>query len=562
MFYLSSEGLRKDKQYKGKFYCSVKKVYVSGGGNTYYVSDGEATRAEVNVFDMDESYENNYRMYWWVYGKDIENDDNKYYAQDKYLPKIAGYKVIENNSPTSMLPSKEASYEFRFYDVYGVFMSREDRNISFSLVGADKDLVTVSGTTISIKAEKVPIGGTNIIVVFSDGKGDTIALVDYQFQRQKYSLNIVNQFPNNVNVTLDDGSPVSATYEWGQAINLSASSTGALTFNGWTKITNPVVTTNSTTGVNTITYSSSSSLSSNPRYTYTMPAGEATLYPTYSGQTIRVDLDTMGGVNATGGAMPAYIDATFLNTYSTLPNLTIDSLYFEEFDGWYTSIGGTGTKITNDSIVNAEGKHTLYANFLPKKYDVNLIINGEIAETFQVGYGYNYPKISNPTDISGNHSFLGWYDSLDDDALRIDYRVTFYETDEVNLYAFWCANYTNVITYVVDENTSFTQYARFGEDVVLRKQNFTTESSERLIGWKSGEDFYEFGEIITYPFPTDVNYQRLSTYPTDISDLDLSAYNMTLNLAKATYEFNLEVGTGDVRVGYLHTTFIPPQTIG
>ena len=69
---------------------------------------------------------------------------------------------------------------------------------------------------------------------------------------------------------------------------------------------------------------------------------------------------------------------TYNTKYSNLPTPTRAGY---AFDGWYTGENGTGTKVTNDTVLKNSNTHTLYAKWVIKNVTVNFDLSGGEIET-------------------------------------------------------------------------------------------------------------------------------------------------------------------------------------
>ena len=113
-----------------------------------------------------------------------------------------------------------------------------------------------------------------------------------------------------------------------------------------------------------------------------------TLYPVWTARTYTVNFD----INYQGGTNPDSKTVTYDSTYGTLPAPTRSNYVFM---GWYTEEDG-GTRVTEDTVVNATADHTLYAHWavpaqaptISNITEDQTIVYGEDPH-FSLGYGSN-----------------------------------------------------------------------------------------------------------------------------------------------------------------------------
>ena len=146
----------------------------------------------------------------------------------------------------------------------------------------------------------------------------------------------------------------------------------------------------------------------------------------------------------------ATYDVTYNEKYNMLPSPTKIGYVF---DGWYTGENGTGTKITNDTILTNANNHTLYAKWTKKKVVVNFDGNKYITESNSItrnGLTFTYDPDTSYLTINGTPT-------ANFTALNYDYGMSFNEGEK----------YTINTTYISGNVTnSGTGVGRAGIDVI------------------------------------------------------------------------------------------------
>lgn len=144
----------------------------------------------------------------------------------------------------------------------------------------------------------------------------------------------------------------------------------------------------------------------------TIPAGSTgskTFYAKWTGNTVTVTLNNDGVMSG--------IVVTLGGTYAGLT--APEPKDGRTFQGWYTELGGAGTKVTSTTTVTTAAAHTLYAYWTPNQYTVTLTLNdgtlpaesgftetpsGAWEKAYTFGYGLTLPVPTRDGQIFG-----GWY---------------------------------------------------------------------------------------------------------------------------------------------------------
>ncbi len=143
-----------------------------------------------------------------------------------------------------------------------------------------------------------------------------------------------------------------------------------------------------------------------------------------------VSFDSNGGTMSVT-SKPIY----YGQTYGKLPEPTKENYIF---DGWYTE-KTDGTKITENSVVNALVNQTLYAHWKAKEFRIIFDANeGTVSQTSKkVTYGETFGEL--PTPTRDYYTFTGWYTNKDvlgeDTLVTADTLAT--SSNDITLYANW-----------------------------------------------------------------------------------------------------------------------------
>jgi len=103
------------------------------------------------------------------------------------------------------------------------------------------------------------------------------------------------------------------------------------------------------------------------------------------------------------------------------------------FAGWWTGVGGTGTRIADTTTVTATSNHTLYAKWAANQYTVTFDTNGGSAVN-DVTQDYGTVIASSPETTKTGYTFSGWYSNA---ALTETVTFPYTITTGATLYAKW-----------------------------------------------------------------------------------------------------------------------------
>ena len=112
------------------------------------------------------------------------------------------------------------------------------------------------------------------------------------------------------------------------------------------------------------------------------------------------------------------------------------------FDGWYT-LKEEGLLITEDSILKIGEDSTLYAHWIPNKYNVSFDVNGGDSEAWNIQVTFELPYGDMPLPIKRGYVFEGWYtEATGGEHITSDSIVE--NPFDIVLYAHWSAKKINI----------------------------------------------------------------------------------------------------------------------
>ena len=130
---------------------------------------------------------------------------------------------------------------------------------------------------------------------------------------------------------------------------------------------------------------------------------------------------------------------TFDSPYGELP-IPVRTGY--TFDGWYT-LKEEGLLITEDSILKIGEDSTLYAHWIPNKYNVSFDVNGGDSEAWNIQVAFELPYGDMPLPIKRGYVFEGWYtEATGGEHITSDSIVE--NPFDIVLYAHWSAKKINI----------------------------------------------------------------------------------------------------------------------
>ncbi|MGN1084020.1 MAG: InlB B-repeat-containing protein, partial [Lachnospiraceae bacterium] len=196
----------------------------------------------------------------------------------------------------------------------------------------------------------------------------------------------------------------------------------------------------------------------------------AALYARWRGKEIEVSFD--------GNGVKAELEpikAEYGTAYGALPVLERASYVFT---GWYLSDAGTSA-VTENSLVTEKENHVLYAGWEKTGYKITLDTNANGKNSVDTKTIYTdevYGTLPVPT--YEGHTFLGWYSSLDDTAVKVTSATPLLYHHAHTLYAKWKANRYEVLLVssmegISNSKLNVTYGGQYGALPVLEKENYT-----------------------------------------------------------------------------------------
>ena len=130
-------------------------------------------------------------------------------------------------------------------------------------------------------------------------------------------------------------------------------------------------------------YIGNSLLTNKYMYCYNCATSDATDTKTYTTTNTSSTPISNYAKSGNGAAKITLVDnANYKVTYNTkYSNLPTPTRAGYAFDGWYTGENGTGTKVTNDTVLKNSNTHALYAKWVIKNVTVNFDLSGGVVET-------------------------------------------------------------------------------------------------------------------------------------------------------------------------------------
>ena len=192
-----------------------------------------------------------------------------------------------------------------------------------------------------------------------------------------------------------------------------------------------------TSSAETILTINSAGASEGDRFQYWLYLNDSSKW-TFTNYTVKLDLSKIESKTILHG-----------QKYGTMPTPTRTGYTFE---GWYTGENGTGTKVTNDTVLTNENNHTLYAkwkiNNITVTYDGNIFtpsINYKVDNGLTITYDPNTSYLT----INGTPTTSG-------QSLGIMYNLSFTEGEK----------YASKVTYISGSyNNTDSDFGCFALDV-------------------------------------------------------------------------------------------------
>ena len=170
-----------------------------------------------------------------------------------------------------------------------------------------------------------------------------------------------------------------------------------------------------------------------------------------------------------GTVNPSSKTVTYNENYGQLPT-PIKTGY--KFNGWYTGLNGTGTKITEQSVVTITANQTLYASWSVNSYTITYNANGGSGAPGSQTKKYNESlTLSATKPTRTGYTFKGWTTLPDSQIAQYNPGDNYSLDQDITLYAIWeKSEYT--IHYDANDNGEGTavpndQTKEKGTDITL-----------------------------------------------------------------------------------------------
>ncbi len=224
------------------------------------------------------------------------------------------------------------------------------------------------------------------------------------------------------------------------------------------------------------------------------------------------DLSVVATFDAEGGtATPASKNIKFNANYGSLP-AAMRSGY--AFAGWWTDVGGTGTQVTETTLVTEASNHALHAKWIANMYTVTFDPEGGevIPASKSVTYGLVYGPL--PIPVRAEYTFAGWWTGSGGTGAQVTENTTVSITDLQTLFAKWEKRFPTEIATPIG-----VVFAISLPDV------FTNQTKVTVKGLPSGLK-YNLATKTIEGVPT-----KAGTYDVEISAAGVDAQKVTLTVA-------------------------------
>ena len=177
-----------------------------------------------------------------------------------------------------------------------------------------------------------------------------------------------------------------------------------------------------------------------------------------------------------------------------------------DFNGWNTKADGSGTKVDDNTLVKSTENElknktlTLYAQWIPKKYDVTFNGNGATSGSTKATICYYSKNCTLPANgfVKKGHTFIGWSEKAEGPSQYKDKQTVVFkkEDDKIPLYAQWERNrYTVTYDYKTNGGESVTKATDsilyeydVPVDIKLSSTPKATKSGWTFVGWNTNKD--------------------------------------------------------------------------
>jgi uncharacterized repeat protein (TIGR02543 family) len=274
--------------------------------------------------------------------------------------------------------------------------------------------------------------------------------------------------PNTYTVTLDSQSgtggsaTVTATYDAAMPSGATAPIKAGYTFTGYYSAVN---------GGGTKYYNADMSSAG----TWNIPS-DTTLYAAWTVNQYTVTFDAHGG----NDPEPLTKTVTFDQSYGDLATTSRTGYTFAE---WNTKSDGSGTGITDETVVDTPNDHTLYAQWTPNEYTVTFVGQegtspSPISKT--VTYDQSYGALATTTRTG--YTFAGWNTKQDGSGDTVESATVMSTATDHSLFAQWTPN-TYTITFDKEEGTGGSDTVTATYDAAMPTATAPARTGYTFIGY-------------------------------------------------------------------------------
>lgn len=172
---------------------------------------------------------------------------------------------------------------------------------------------------------------------------------------------------------------------------------------------------------------------------------------------------------------------TFDTPYGELP---VPTRLGYTFDGWYTE-KTDGELITEDSLLKIGDDSTLWAHWIPNKYNVKLDVNGGDSVSGSITVSFELPYGDMPIPVKRGYIFEGWYTEIDGGE-KITSESIVVNAFDITLWAHWSAKKIN-ITFDANGGTASFEGRTFEFDSIYDELPSAERVGYTFRAWKTSD---------------------------------------------------------------------------
>jgi uncharacterized repeat protein (TIGR02543 family) len=202
-----------------------------------------------------------------------------------------------------------------------------------------------------------------------------------------------------------------------------------------------------------------------------------TLYAHWTPNSYTVTFDPQGG------SVPDPVSKIIQNDspYGTLPATTRSGF---AFGGWWTGVGGTGTQVSDGTVVAVTGDQRLYAKWMGNTFTVAFDAQGgeePNPSSMNVTLAESYGKLAATT--RPGYTFTGWWTEADGAGMIVTAGTVVTVSSDHTLYAKWTAN-SSTVTFDAQGGSSPSPASKsVAYDSLYGALPTTTRSGYTFAGW-------------------------------------------------------------------------------